>query len=257
MENLFLKNKNALVTGAGTGIGRAIAKRLAAEGALTAVHYSKSKKEAENVVAEIEQAGGKAFTVQADVRSVAAIQEMMSQLIQEFANRTDDARLDILVNNAGVPSFSNSIEETTEAEFDNLFAVNTKGLFFVTQAALKYIPKGGHIINISSLTTRGASPARAAYAASKAAVNSLSLSMAKDLGEKKISVNAILPGFTETNLTKELVENVEIKKSLVATTAFGRVGQPEDIANAVALFLSPDAGWITGQLIDVNGGTKL
>lgn len=257
MENLFLKNKNALVTGAGTGIGRAIAKRLASEGAVTAVHFSKSKKEAEGVVAEIEQAGGEAFSIQADVRSVAAINEMMEQLIQEFSNRTGNARLDILINNAGIPAGSDSIENTTEEEFDNLFAVNTKGLFFVIQKALKSIPDGGHIINISSLTTRGASPTLAAYAASKAAVNSLSLSMAKALGSRNIAVNALLPGFTQTNLTKALVEDEEIKKALEADIAFGRVGQPEDIANAVAIFLSPDAAWITGQVIDVNGGSRL
>ena len=257
MDDYYLKGRNALVTGAGTGIGRAIAKRVAAEGALTAVHYSKSEEAAKQVVEEIKQAGGNAFSIKADIRSVVGIKILFQELGQEFKSVSGSANLDILINNAGVSSTSVSFETVTEEDFDNVFDTNMKGLFFVTQTALPFLRDQGHIINISSLTARGAKPLYSAYAASKAAVNSFTLSMARLLGERKISVNAIMPGFIETAFTKKLTSDPEIMKALVAGVAFGRVGQPEDIANAVAMLLSKDAGWITGQIIEVTGGTNL
>lgn len=257
MNDYYLKGKNALVTGAGTGIGRAIAKRIAAEGALTAVHYSKSEEAAKQVADEIKQAGGDAFAIKADIRSVAEIKAMFEKLEQEFKSLSGSAHMDILINNAGVSSASVSFETVTEEDFDNVFDTNMKGLFFVTQTALPFLKDQGHIVNISSLTARGAKPLYSAYAASKAAVNSFTLSMARLLGERKISVNAIMPGFIETDFTKRLTANPEIMKNLIADVAFGRVGQPEDIASAVAMLLSKDAGWITGQIIEVTGGTNL
>lgn len=257
MDDYYLKGRNALVTGAGTGIGRAIAKRVAAEGALTAVHYSKSEEAAKQVVEEIKQAGGNAFSIKADIRSVVGIKILFQELGQEFKSVSGSANLDILINNAGVSSTSVSFETVTEEDFDNVFDTNMKGLFFVTQTALPFLRDQGHIINISSLTARGAKPLYSAYAASKAAVNSFTLSMAQLLGKRKISVNAIMPGFTETAFTKKLTSDPEMMKTLLAGVAFGRVGQPEDIANAVAMLLSKDAGWITGQLIEVTGGTNL
>jgi NAD(P)-dependent dehydrogenase (short-subunit alcohol dehydrogenase family) len=257
MNDYYLKGKNALVTGAGTGIGRAIAKRIAAEGALTAVHYSKSEEAAKQIVDEIKQAGGDAFSIKADIRSIAGIKILFQELGQGFKSLSGSANLDILINNAGVSSASVSFETVTEEDFDNVFDTNMKGLFFVTQTALPFLTEQGHIVNISSLTARGAKPLYSAYAASKAAVNSFTLSMAQLLGKRKISVNAVMPGFTETDFTKRLTADPEIMKTLLAGVAFGRVGQPEDIANAVAMLLSKDAGWITGQLIEVTGGTNL
>ncbi|NLP57287.1 SDR family NAD(P)-dependent oxidoreductase [Lutibacter sp. B1] len=257
MNYSSLKGKNAIVTGAGKGIGRAIAKRIASEGALTAVHYSKSAESAKQVVDEIKQAGGDAFSIKADIRSVAEIKILFQKLSQEFKSHSGSNHLDILINNAGVSSSSVSFETVTEEDFDNVFNTNIKGLFFVTQTALPLLNDNAHIINISSLTARGAKPLYSAYAASKAAVNSFTLSMAQMLGKRKISVNAIMPGFIETDFTKKLLVDPEIMKTLIAGVAFGKVGQPEDIANAVALLLSKDAGWITGQIIEVTGGTNL
>jgi NAD(P)-dependent dehydrogenase (short-subunit alcohol dehydrogenase family) len=252
-----LKGKTALVTGAGRGIGRAIALRLAREGALVAVHYGNSKGAAEEVVGAIEAAGGSAFAVQADVRSVAAIKALFETLDREFTARSGDSKIDILINNAGVGTGMLSIADTTEADFDYLFDTNIKGLFFVCQQALPRLRDGGKVVNVSSLSSRGAMPALAAYAASKTPINSLTLSFAALLGPRNIAVNAVLPGLVVTDLTTHLTSNPELLQRSVSTVAFGRAGQPEDIAGAVWLLVSPDAGWITGQLIEVTGGARL
>jgi 3-oxoacyl-[acyl-carrier protein] reductase len=255
--NKPLDGEVALVTGAGRGIGRAIALRLGRDGATVAVHYGSSRAGAEAVVRDIEAAHGRAFAVQADLSCVSAIKAMFDTLDRELAARGTSPQIDILVNNAGVGAGNVPIAEITAAMFDGLFAVNTRSVFFVTQQSLSRLRDGGHVINISSLVTRGAMPAFAAYAASKAPVNSLTLSFAAALGPRRIAVNALLPGLVETDLTTGLTANPQMLKAVLAQTAFGRMGQPEDIANAVALLVSPDAGWITGQIIEVSGGTRL
>lgn len=252
-----LQGKTALVTGAGRGIGRAIALRLAREGALVAVHYGSSADAAADVVKSIEQTGGQAFAVQADVRSVAAIESMYGQLDREFETRAGSSRIDILVNNAGAGTGSMGFEETTEEAFDLLFDVNVKGFFFVAKGAISRLRDGGKVVNISSASTRGAMPALAAYAASKTPINSLTLSLAALLGPRQIAVNAILPGLVETDLTTHLTSDPQMREMLVKNCVFGRVGQPEDIASTVALLLSPDSGWITGQIIEATGGARL
>jgi len=255
--NQPLDQKTALVTGAGRGIGRAIALRLGHEGALVAVHYGGSQRAAEEVVQAIEAEGGQAFSIQADVRSVPAIKAMFLQLDEQLTQRTGSSALDILVNNAGTGSGLASIEDTTEELFDQLFDVNFKGLFFVSQQAMPRLRDGGRVVNISSLSTRGAQPMVAAYAASKTPINSLTLAMAKALGPRQIAVNAILPGLVETDLTEHLTANPAMLSRLVKDIAFGRTAKPEDIANAVAMLVSPGNSWITGELIAATGGSRL
>jgi NAD(P)-dependent dehydrogenase (short-subunit alcohol dehydrogenase family) len=255
--NKFLSGKTALVTGASRGIGRAVAIRLGREGALVAVHYGSTRSGAEEVVREIEAAGGRAFTVRADIRSVAEIAAMFETLDAELQTRTGSTEIDILVNNAGVGTGMMGFAETDEEAFDYLVDINFKGFFFVCKHAIPRIREGGRVVNISSDSTRGANAGLAAYAASKTPINSLTLSLASLLGPRQIAVNALLPGLVETDLTEQLVNDPQMVKRLVSDVALGRVGQPTDIANAVALLVSPDSGWITGQLIQASGGAKL
>jgi 3-oxoacyl-[acyl-carrier protein] reductase len=249
--------RTALVTGAGRGIGRSIALRLARDGALVAVHYGANREAATEVVDTIEQAGGQAFAVQADVRSVDAIAAMFTILDDEFRARTGSNGIDILVNNAGVGTGMKTLEQTTEEDFDLLFDTNFKALFFVTQHAVRRLRDGGKVVNVSSLSTRGAMAALPAYAASKTPVNSFTLSLAQQLGVRGISVNAVLPGMVATDLTTELQRNPAAMEAVIKACVFGRPGQPDDIAGAVAALISNDSGWITGQLVEVTGGARL
>jgi len=251
-----LAGKTALVTGAGRGIGRAIAGQLAGDGALVAVHYGASADAARETVQLIEQNGGQAFTVQADVGSLAAITALFEALDKAFTERTGSRGIDILVNNAGVGA-SVSIAETDEETYDRIFAINLKGLFFVSQQALPGLRDGGRVINISSLTARGQMMERAAYGASKLAVNSFTQSFAQLLGPRGITVNAIMPGLIETDLVVELMKNPAVVDAIVKQTALSRTGKPADIASAVSLLVSDKAGWITGQRIEVTGGARL
>jgi 3-oxoacyl-[acyl-carrier protein] reductase len=252
-----LTGTTALVTGAGRGIGRAIALRLAAGGALVAVHYGASRDAADEVVSTILRAGGQAFPVQADVRSVDAIAAMFDALDAELVRRTGSNRFDVLVNNAGVGTGMMRLEDTTEADFDLLFDTNFKGLFFVTKYAVPRLRDGGRIVNISSLAARGANPGLPAYAASKLPINSFTLSMAQALGPRRIAVNAVAPGMVETDLTAQLQANPAAMEAVVKACAFGRAGQPDDIASVVAALVSPDCGWINGQIIEATGGSRL
>jgi NAD(P)-dependent dehydrogenase (short-subunit alcohol dehydrogenase family) len=251
-----LAGKTALVTGAGRGIGRAIARQIAGEGALVAVHYGASADAAHETVHLIEEDGGQAFTVQADVGSVAEITALFETLDRAFTDRTGTRDIDILVNNAGVGA-SVPIAATDEETYDRIFAINLKGLFFVSQQALPRLRPGGRVINISSLTARGQMMDRAAYGASKVAVNSLTKSFAQLLGPRSITVNALMPGLIETDLVIELMKNSAVVDAIVKQTALGRTGKPTDIASAVSLLVSDKAGWITGQCIEVTGGMRL
>lgn len=241
-----LKGKRAIVTGASRGIGRAIALKLGDLGASVAVNYLKDEAAAASTASKIASAGGQGVAVQADVRQVAAIRTLFDRTVAEFGG------LDILVNNAGIRLFK-PIAEVTEAEFDDIFAANVKSVFFACQLAAERMADGGRIINISSSVTRVLMANYGPYSATKGAVDQITRVLAKELGHRGISVNAISPGPTDTELfrkgkTKEQIDG------FAQATALGRIGRPEDIADAVALLVAEEAGWISGQNICVNGG---
>lgn len=252
-----LQGKTALVTGASRGIGRAIAERLGRDGALVIVHYGSSSEAANEVVETILGAGGEAFSIGADLRKVAAIEAMFAQLDALLETRTGSTKLDILVNNAGVGAAFGPIAATTEAVFDNLFDTNFKGLFFTTQQALPRLCEGGHVVNISSLASRGGNPMIAAYAASKTPINSFTQSLAVELGPRRIAVNAVLPGLVLTDLTEALQNNPTLLENSLKNVAMGRAGLPEDIARVVGALVGGDLDWVSGQLIEATGGARL
>jgi 3-oxoacyl-[acyl-carrier protein] reductase len=242
-----LDGKTALVTGAGRGIGRGIAKRLAADGARVVINYSRSCAPAEDLAREIEAAGGRALTVGADVSDVSEIQAMFADLRQRVEH------LDILVNNAGRGSEGDGmLSAMTPAQFDALFSLNARGLFFVTQAALPLLRDGGKIVNLSSTTTRVRLPGLSAYAGSKAAVDAFTRCWSAELAPRRINVNSVVPGIVDTDLISHM--SAERRARSVATVPLGRIGQPEDIADVVAFLASDKARWITGQEIVASGG---
>ena len=242
-----LDGRTALVTGAGRGIGRGIARRLAADGARVFINYARSREAAEEAIREIISCGGRAEGIGADVTDLQAIEGMF----RELKGRTDG--LDILVNNAGRGTEGGGdLASMTPDQFDRLFALNTRGLFFVTQAAFGLLRDGGRIINISSTTTRVRLPTLSAYAGSKSAVDAFTRCWSAELAPRKITVNSVLPGIVDTDLISHM--SAERKARSVATVPLGRIGQPEDIADVVAFLASDDARWITGQEIVVSGG---
>jgi 3-oxoacyl-[acyl-carrier protein] reductase len=246
MKNL--EGKVALVTGASKGIGAAIARELAARGAAVAVNYSGSKAGAEKVVEEIKVAGGKAIAVQANLADPDAIEPLVERTARELGP------ISILVNNAGVYEFS-PIETVTPEHFHKQFNLNVLGLLLTTQAALKHFdPKGGSIINIGSVVASGFANA-AVYSATKGAVNTITVALSKELGSKKIRVNALNPGMIETEGTHEAgFIGSDFQKHAESQTPLGRIGQPDDIAKVAANLASEDTGWLSGQTIYASGG---
>jgi len=241
-----LQGKVAVVTGASRGIGRAVALRLARDGAAVVVNFAGSTEAAQQVVAEIEGRGGRAVAVQADVGQSADVARLFDAAFEHLG------RLDILVNNAGV-FFTKPLAEVTEAEFDRIFAVNVKGTFLCCQQAARRMADGGRIVNFSSSTTALMLPRYSAYVATKGAVEQLSHVLAKELGARGITVNVVSPGPTDTELFSS-DKTEEEKQRFAQMAALARLGQPEDIADVVAFLASDAARWVTGQNLRANGG---
>jgi 3-oxoacyl-[acyl-carrier protein] reductase len=257
--NKTIENKVALVTGASRGIGRAIAIRLAKEGALIAVHYGRSSSAAEAVVNEIQANGGSAFTIQAQLDTLDGVHVLYESLDIALKERTGSINFDILVNNAAIirPRGAN-FEETTEEMFDLVFAVNIKAPFFLIQQALPRLRDGGRIINISSIVTRMAFPDDiTAYSLTKGAINNLSMVLAAKLGPRNITVNSLAPGVTDTDMNASWLHRPDSQKFVKSVTSLGRVGEPQDIADVAAFLASPDGRWVTGQCLEASGGFRL
>ncbi|WP_030801961.1 SDR family NAD(P)-dependent oxidoreductase [Streptomyces sp. NRRL S-337] len=248
----MLTGKTALVTGGSRGIGRAVALRLAAEGALVAVHYGGNGDAAKETVARIEEAGGRAFAVQARFGEDGAVDRLFEGLIAGLAGRG----LDILVNNAGIFS-GNSITQVTPEELDRLFSINVSTPFFVVQRALPLLNDGGRIINVGSTASRFAVSTQIGYVISKTALESMTPSLANELGSRGITVNTVAPGAVRTDMTAAFTSIPEVAAGLEAITALGRIGEPEDVADVVGFLAGPQGRWVTGQTIDVSGGIYL
>ncbi|MFE1265680.1 SDR family NAD(P)-dependent oxidoreductase [Streptomyces albogriseolus] len=252
-----LTGRTALVTGGSRGIGRAIAERLAADGATVAVHYGRNAAAADEVVEGIRAKGGTAFTVHAELGvegDVATLWESFDRQVRQHATGTG---LDILVNNAGVTP-RGEIDETTAEAFEEAVAVNMRAPFFLTQQGLKRLRDGGRIVNVSSGATRIALTDIIAYAMTKGAIDAFSLTLAKALGPRGITVNSVAPGIIDTDINASWLRgNEAAERSAAELSALGRVGRPEDVADVVAFLASDDARWVTGQILDATGGSQL
>jgi 3-oxoacyl-[acyl-carrier protein] reductase len=246
-----LAGKVAVVTGASKGIGAAIARHLAAEGAAVVVNYASSRAGADAVVKAISQEAGKAVAVQADVSKHEDIRRLFAETKKAFG------KLDILVNNAGIYEFA-PLEAITAEHFHKQFNLNVLGLLLATQEAVKLIgPTGGSIINISSIVSPMPVQTAAVYSGTKAAVDAITIALSKELGPRKIRVNSLNPGMIETEgLHTTGIAESEFRKMVESQTPLGRIGQPEDIARAAVFFASDDAGWVTGQTLLLAGGQR-
>jgi len=243
-----LDGKVALVTGSSRGIGAAIAVRLGADGAKVVVNFAKSPDAAAAVVREIEAAGGKARAVKADLSDPAQIGPLFDEAVKAFG------ALDILVNNAGVADPS-PLDQIDAAHIDRLFNLNVRGLLLACrEAARRFGDRGGTIINVSSVVPRMAIAGLSTYTATKGAVDAITHVLAAELGPRKITVNAVCPGLTETDLTRD--QSADQRQQMIKQTPLGRLGQPEDIADVVAFLASADARWVTGELLASSGGIR-
>ncbi|MET3710707.1 3-oxoacyl-[acyl-carrier protein] reductase [Sphingomonas trueperi] len=245
-----LNGKVAIVTGASKGIGAAIAKALAKQGASVVVNFASSRAGAETVVEGITAAGGRAVAAQGDVSKAAEAQALVDTALREFG------RLDVLVNNSGVYEFA-PIEALTEDHYRHQFDVNVLGVLLATQAASPHLGEGASIINISSAITHVNTPGAAAYAGTKGAVNAISGVLANELAPRKIRVNAVSPGYVVTEGTHTAgIVGSDMEAGLVAQTPLGRAGTPDDIADVVTFLASDDARWLTGEIITASGGIR-
>ena len=239
---MSLSGKVAIVTGSSSGIGRAIAERLAEEGAIVVVNYGTSAEKARQVVSGVQAKGGKAVSVQSDMSQVAEARRLVSETVKQFG------RLDILVNNAG-KFMPKPLMDTTEADFDQVIALNAKGPYCAMQEAAKILKEGGRIVNISTEGTHLSFSGATAYLGSKGALEQYTKGLAQELASRGITVNTVSPGFTETGMMTEPFRQVGIQMSPLK-----RLGTPKDIADVVAFVVSEEARWLTGQNIHAGGG---
>ncbi len=245
-----LQNKVAIVTGASKGIGASIAKALAAEGAAVIVNYSSSHEDAEKVVNEINEKGGQALAVQANVSLQKDIEYLIQEALRVFK------KIDILVNNAGLYEFL-PLEMITEEHFYKLFNINVLGLILTIKEVVKHLGPGSSIINIGSVVSLATVPNGSVYSATKAAVDTITRSLSKELGEKRIRINAVNPGMVETEGTRSAgINTSDFRKQVEAKTPLGRIGKPEDVAPLVTFLATDDASWITGETYYLSGGAR-
>jgi 3-oxoacyl-[acyl-carrier protein] reductase len=245
-----LTGKVAVVTGASKGIGAAIAKALAAQGASVVVNYASSKAGADDVVAAITAAGGNAVAVAGDVSKAADATGIIDAAVETYG------RLDILVNNSGVYEMA-PIEAITEEHFHKQFNVNVLGLLLVTQAAAKHLGEGGSIVNVSSVVSRITPPGSAVYTATKGAVDAITGVLARELGPRKIRINSVNPGMVETEGTHSAgFIGSDFEQWAISTTPLGRIGQPDDIADVAVFLASDDSRWMTGESLIASGGSR-
>ena len=246
-----LQGKVAIVTGASKGIGASIAWHLAGAGAAVVVNYSSSKDGADRVVSEIVGNGGRAIAVQADLAKPHDVQRLFADAKREFG------RLDILVNNAGIYDFK-PLEEVTPEHFHKQFDLNVLGLILASKEAARHFgPDGGSIINISSVAASSAPPTTSVYSATKAAVDAVTKSLAKELGARRIRVNSINPGMVVTEGVRSMgILDGEFHRTVESQTPLGRIGQPQDVAPAAVFLASSDASWITGETLYISGGFR-
>ena len=246
----MLKNKIVLITGAGRGIGRAIAIALAKEGAEVVINYNGSEERAKEVKQTIEENGGKASIYKCNVSDFAACEAMIKDIVKEYGH------LDILVNNAGITK-DGLIMKMKEEDFDSVLNVNLKGTFNTIRHSARQMLKqrSGRIINMASVVGVTGNAGQANYSASKAGVIGLTKAVARELASRGINVNAVAPGFVETDMTDALSDSV--KENLKSQIPLGKIGHPQDIAKAVAFLASPDANYITGQVLSVDGGMAI
>ncbi|MGW3890131.1 SDR family NAD(P)-dependent oxidoreductase [Micromonospora chokoriensis] len=247
-----LTGTTALVTGASRGIGQAIAVRLAASGAMVLVHFGTDEDGAMATVGDIERTGGTALAVRAELGVDDDVETLFAGVETGLAGRP----LDILVNNAATAP-AGPLGVTTRAQFDHLFAVNVRAPYFITQRALPLLRDGGRIITISSVATRMANATQTSFAMTKGAVETMSMTLANQVGVRGITVNAVAPGATRTATNGPAFEAPGLADLIAATTALNRLGEPDDVADVVAFLASDAARWITGQVIDASGGLFL
>ncbi|GAB2786597.1 SDR family NAD(P)-dependent oxidoreductase [Streptomyces daliensis] len=247
-----LTGKTALVTGSSRGIGRAVAVRLAEQGALVAVHYTSNEEAARETVTTIEKDGGSAFAVRAELGVPGDVDELFGGLAEGLRERTGTSGLSILVNNAAV-KVAGPVEDATPEDFDRLYAVNVKAPFFLIQRALPHLSEGGRVINISSGLTRLGDPSSVTYAMTKGALEQLAPHLAKLLGPRGITINTVLPGATRTGAA--FWEDPALVEEITEMSALKRVGEAGDVADVVTFLASDEARWITGSSVDATGGS--
>ena len=247
-----LANKTALVTGASRGIGRAIARRLAEDGAHVIVHYNRSRAEADKLVSEIKDAGGSAISLAADLQNIDDVNGLVADVKAKVGNR----KLDILVNNAGVAEYL-SFGDTDAAALDRLLAVNVRAPYQLTSGLLDVLADDARVLFTSSIVSKTVIPGVTAYAITKGAIDTLTRYLAAELGERGIRVNAIAPGAIDTDMAAAFLGNDEGRSQIASMQALKRIGQTEDIARVAGFLAGPDSGWVTGQVIDASGGSRL